>query len=191
MVEAVVFDIGGVLLTLGLKEYLDVVAQELGPERFEAEWKRAVPLLETGEETEAALWQRIAGRPVKDDLFDAVFAEHFRPIPEMLDFARELRERGVRTAILSNTVPSHVRVMRTMGFLEDFDPVVLSCELGLRKPDPAAMEYVLDKLQLPPERVAYIDDVEENAQTGRRLGLKTVLHNGDVDAAREAILSWL
>lgn len=191
MLRAVIFDIGGVLLTLGLKEYLAVVKQELGAERFEAEYPAAAPLLEIGAAREEDVWGRIAGRPIPYDRFDAAFAQHFRPIPQMLAFAAELRRMGLKTAILSNTVPSHVRVMRTMGFLDDFAPVALSCEIGLRKPDPAALGYVLDRLGLPPEQVAFIDDLPVNVEAAQRLGVRSVLHTGDVEATRRAILAWL
>lgn len=191
MVRAVIFDIGGVLLRLGSKEYLDEVRRELGSDQFDAIYDEALPLLERGEVGESEVWERISGRPIPDDLFDEAFERYFVPIPEMLEFAKELRDRGVRTAILSNTVPSHVRVMRQMDFLHDFDPVALSYEIGARKPEPQAMERAIDMLGLPPDEIAYIDDVEANIEMGRRCGVKAVLHRGDAAATRNTIFQWL
>lgn len=190
MVQAVIFDIGGVLLTLGTDEYLRAIADTLNtPDVFEL-YRTYAHALDRGEISETELWQRLAGRPIAEDAFDAAFAEYFRPIPQMLHLARQLRQRGVRTAILSNTVPSHVRVMRGMGFLDDFHPVAMSCEIGHRKPEPEALQYVLDRLGLPPAAVGYIDDVAENIAIGKRLGVKTLLHDGDVERARTVFESW-
>ena len=51
------------------------------------------------------------------------------------------------------------------GLLGDFDEVVLSGNHGLRKPDPAVFQLVLDDLGLPPEECVFVDDSEENLQT--------------------------
>ena len=132
--RAVIFDIGGVLLRLGTQEYLDEMRKVLGREGVDGITTEMWHKLERGELDEEELWERIAGRPMPHDTFDDAFLRHFTPMEAMLAFARELRQAGVRTAILSNTIRSHVRAMRRMGFLDEFDPVVLSCEIGSRKP---------------------------------------------------------
>lgn len=189
--RAVIFDIGGVLLRLGTQEYLDELRKVLGREGVDGITTEMWHKVERGELDEEELWERIAGRPMPHDTFDDAFLRHFTPMEAMLAFARELRQAGVRTAILSNTIRSHVRAMRRMGFLDEFDPVVLSCEIGSRKPEPEAIGRVIDVLGLPPERIAYIDDVPAYVEMGRQAGVYAVLHEGDVDATRRAILGWL
>lgn len=189
--RAVIFDIGGVLLRLGSQEYMDAVREVLGAEAVDRVWPQVAQQLERGELDEEELWEEIAGRPIAIDTFDDAFARHFTPNQAMLNFARELREAGVRTGILSNTVKSHVRVMRTMGFIDDFDPVVLSCEIGSRKPEPDSIGRAIQLIGLPPQQIAYIDDVPDYVEMGRKAGVYAVLHAGDVDATRRAILDWL
>lgn len=188
MLKAVIFDIGGVLLTLGTKQYLAELEEELGVNDLQSLYNQNAQRLDRGEVTEAALWEQAAQRPVAEDTFDHVFPKYFRPVESMLQFAQELRDLGIQTAILSNTVPSHVRAMRQMGFLEGFDPIVFSCEIRIRKPDDAAIQYVLDRLPFAPHEIAYIDDIADNVAMGKRAGVRSILHEGDYEATRRAVL---
>lgn len=86
---------------------------------------------------------------------------------------------------------SHVRLMRGMGVLAGFDPVVLSCATGCRKPEPRAFAHVLDRLGLPGEAVAYVDDIPEYVAAATALGIRAILHRGDVPATRRAIMTLL
>ena len=166
-IDYVVFDIGGVLLTLGESQYRQAVARNLGYPEPPAEYEQYVGALYRGEITEEALWAKLAGRrldPAEIELCELSFIEHYPPIRPMLDFAHELRELGVGTAILSNTQNVHVRAFHRMGHFAAFDPVFYSCEIGLCKPDEAIYRHVVATLGLPAERIVFIDDLEENIE---------------------------
>src|SRR5690606_7496395 len=152
----VVFDIGGVLLTLGESGYRQAVARHLGYDALPPEYEQHVSALYRGEITEEALWAQLAGRellPAEIDFCERTFIQHYPPIRPMLDFAAELRSMGVGTAILSNTQNLHVRAFHRMGHFAQFAPVFFSCEIGLRKPDEAVYRYVVDRLGLAPHRI--------------------------------------
>jgi FMN phosphatase YigB (HAD superfamily) len=53
--------------------------------------------------------------------------------------------------------------------------VIDSSEVGLRKPDPAIYELLLERLGLPGHEVAYVDDWEDNLAPAAALGMRTVL----------------
>lgn len=190
-IKAVIFDIGGVLLTLGEWTYRKEVAQLLGHEDLPETYAEQMPALQRGEIVEQELFEAIAGRPVNMADFDDSFRRYFKPVASMLAFAAELRAQGIQTAILSNTQDSHVRIMRGMNFLGGFEPIIMSCEAGVRKPEERAFHHVLNLLSLPPEAVAYIDDLLPFVEAGRSVGLKAVQHTGDVEATRQTILAML
>jgi putative hydrolase of the HAD superfamily len=64
--------------------------------------------------------------------------------------------------------------------LAAFDPVIISGDVGLRKPDPRIFQLVLDRLGLPADRVAFVDDVAPNVAGAAELGIRAIEH---VDAA--------
>ncbi|MCH9704245.1 MAG: alpha/beta fold hydrolase, partial [Chlamydiae bacterium] len=59
------------------------------------------------------------------------------------------------------------------GYYEGFDPLILSTEIGVRKPDPEAYRIMLKKLGLKPHEVLFIDDRIENIAAARALGIET------------------
>lgn len=191
-VKAVLFDIGGVLLTHGEWDYRREVAQRLGlGEMLPDEYNVRMEALQRGEIDECEVWAAIAGRPVALTEFDDAWERYYRPQPAMFDLARELRALGLKTAILSNTQASHVGCLRRMDMFDGFDPVVLSCEAGRRKPEPEAFRLVLDGLGLAANEVLFIDDVAPYVEAALQVGLKGVVHGGDIAATRQAVLALL
>lgn len=191
MLKCVIFDVGGVLLTLGEAPYRRDVAQKLGLESLPPRYLDAVPALQRGELPEADLWRELGGRPIRPESFDEIFLAHFPLIDEMQAFAAELRGRGVRTALLSNTQHSHVRCMHRLGFVDHFDPLFFSCEVGRRKPEPGIFEHALSELGLAPNEVAFIDDVQEYADVASALGIHGIRHTGDVGRTRAQVEALL
>ena len=191
-IKAVIFDLGGVIFHLGEFGYRREVARRLGlGDALPPAYEEALPAIQRGEMAEEDLWEAMSGRRVSSDAFDDAWEQHFLVNPEMLALAAELRDRGLKTAILSNTQASHVAIMRRMGVLAPFDPVLMSCEVGCRKPEPAIFRLALERLGLPAEQVAFVDDVPEFVAAARSLGIHGIRHTGDVAATRRALLALI
>ncbi|ACU75722.1 HAD-superfamily hydrolase, subfamily IA, variant 3 [Catenulispora acidiphila DSM 44928] len=109
-----------------------------------------------------------------DDLMSRYLYDAF-PAHEVLKVARQARAAGYKTAVLSNSL-GRTPYDPYAGFdlLGNFDEVVLSQNHGLRKPDPAVFQLVLDKLGLPAEECVFVDDSEENLQAAVDLGMTIV-----------------
>jgi putative hydrolase of the HAD superfamily len=93
---------------------------------------------------------------------------------EMMRAVQALTDRGVRTALVSNSWGP------TDGYpwdhLPRFSEVVVSAEVGIRKPDSAIYLLAVEKLGRAPADCVFIDDVEINLVPARALGLGTVLY---------------
>jgi len=99
---------------------------------------------------------------------------------EVWTLAQAFRAAGGRTAFLSNGVPEIVAHLRqTRGLDSAFDAVVVSCEVGLLKPDPAIFRLCLDRLGVAPDRALFVDDRVENVEAAGRLGIRTLHFTGD------------
>jgi epoxide hydrolase-like predicted phosphatase len=92
----------------------------------------------------------------------------------MLDFVRAARGRGIRTGLISNSWGSQ-RYDRIL-LDELFDGVVISGDVGVRKPDPAIYVLGAAAIGLEPRECVYVDDLPGNLKPARALGMTTVRH---------------
>ena len=96
--------------------------------------------------------------------------------PAMLAWQQQVKQRGLRTAILSNMGDNvHARMQRVFGWLDGFDVLVWSYELGVAKPNESIYWHTLKKLGLRPEEVLFLDDKRPNIEAAQKLGIQTHL----------------
>jgi putative hydrolase of the HAD superfamily len=130
----------------------------------------------TNEEFEAALAAQLThadGRPViPDGLLARMFAAGTLE-NAMLDLIRALRQAGLRTALLSNSWGDDYR--RDL-FPELFDVVVISAEVGMRKPEERIFRHTAALPGLELEECVFIDDVAANIAAAEAIGLVGVHH---------------
>jgi putative hydrolase of the HAD superfamily len=98
---------------------------------------------------------------------------------EVWALAAAFRRRGGRTAFLSNSGPEVMARVRARRPLEArFDAVVISCEVGLSKPDPRIYRLCLDRLGLSAPEALFVDDRADNIEGAARVGLRTFQFDG-------------
>jgi putative hydrolase of the HAD superfamily len=132
--------------------------------------------LETGRLTEEEFESKFAAVleiERSDGLIDRLFAG-MRPDQTMLDAVRAAKRAGVRTGLISNSW-GHGRYDRTL-FPELFHGVVISGDVGVRKPDPRIYELGAEAVDLPPSACVFVDDLPGNLKPARELGMATVRH---------------
>lgn len=114
---------------------------------------------------------------IKAVIFDygGVINIHLRLNRSVLEFARDLKQKGYTTAILSNMISPISWFVERRGDLEQFAPVVVSSQVGCSKPDVKIYQIVLERLKLPPEQCIFIDNHERNLIPARQMGIQTVL----------------
>jgi putative hydrolase of the HAD superfamily len=126
----------------------------------------------SNEEFERLLAEQLThvdGRPVlADGLLARMFAASALQAA-MLDLIRSLRQAGLRTALLSNSwgngdYPRHL-------FPDLFDVVVISAEVGMRKPEERIFRHTAALLGLEPQECVFIDDVLANVAAAEAIGL--------------------
>ena len=104
----------------------------------------------------------------------------------MIELVVELRaaEPRLKLGVLTNNVREFRPIWWEMlPFEEWFDDVVDSHEVGLRKPNAAIYELALRRLDVPAERAAFLDDVATNVTPANALGMHGVLVEDDPSAA--------
>jgi putative hydrolase of the HAD superfamily len=101
----------------------------------------------------------------------------------MIELMRELKEQGLRMALLTNNVREWEPLWRSMVPIDElFELVVDSAFVSCRKPDPRIYEITLERLAMPAQECLFVDDVEVNCEAARELGMSAV-HFRDNDQA--------
>jgi putative hydrolase of the HAD superfamily len=190
-IDAVISDFGGVLTSplldsfTAFRDSSGVSLEAIGA-AMAAIMQRdgANPLfeLETGRMTEArflgSLGEQLSrqlGREIALDDFGEQYLAHLEPNQRLIDYMRELRERGYKLAICTNNVREWEPLWRAkLPVDEIFDVVVDSAFVGARKPERLIYEITVQRLGVTPQAALLIDDVEINCDAARELGIRAV-----------------
>lgn len=195
MIKAIIFDYDGVI-TKGVPDgtlsgrlsknlgVTDRVANKL----IQSIW---TPLIK-GQITEDEVWRlfehkhrNLIGEEKRDVWFKW---EELKPLPEMINLVKNLITRGYPVGILSNaTVSTALEIRENKGY-SDFNFVILSCEVGYKKPESEIFKIALNKLPgLMPSEVLFLDDKEIATSSAKEMGFKTILVNDHKKAINEVL----
>lgn len=108
-----------------------------------------------------------------DDLIDRLFSGA-QPDESMVQAVRTARGAGVRTGLISNSWGT-TRYPRDL-LIELFDGIVISGEVGIRKPSPRIYELGAESIGLAPSRCVFVDDLPFNLPPAEELGMAVVHH---------------
>ena len=107
----------------------------------------------------------------------------------MLAWQLELKQHGIKTAILSNMGDNVLaNIERTFDWLARFDVLVWSYQLGMAKPEPAIYQHTLRELGVEPGEALFIDDRIVNIEAARALGMRGILFS-TVDTLRVDLIA--
>ncbi len=109
------------------------------------------------------------------DLFE--FSEqvrHWIAMPGAREALELLRARGRRVGLVSNFSLSLRAILDSQGILSLLDPVVISAEVGVEKPDPRILRIACDRAGVMPERAVYVGDHPLDVLCARRAGMPVI-----------------
>jgi len=189
MIEAVIWDFGGVLTTSPFEAF----------KRFETE--RGIPA-DIIRRTNAAnhlenAWAKFERAEIDIETFDRLFAEESRALgaevrgkdvlpllsgdlrPEMIEALRRIHTR-FKTGCITNNLPANAigsksgRSLYVAEVMALFNHVIESAKIGLRKPDPRIYQMMVEALDVDPKHCVYLDDLGVNLKPARDMGMTTI-----------------
>jgi putative hydrolase of the HAD superfamily len=135
----------------------------------------------------AAVLRRRDGGPVQPTgLLQRMFA-HLEHQPQMAALVRRAHTAGIRTVLLSNSWGNTYPRDAWEGM---FDDIVISGEVGLRKPEPEIFHLAAERIGLRVEQCVFVDDLELNIEGARALGM-TAIHHTSYDETRRELQALL
>lgn len=137
-------------------------------------------------ETTAALVPGRLQDTVRD--FFRRWPEYVIPIPQTYELIARLKEKGAGLYLLSNASTYFAGIASGWPVLRDnFNGLVFSAPVKMAKPDPAIYRYLFDTYGLNPEDCFFIDDLKDNIEIGKKLGMNGILFTGDIKAVEKHI----
>ena len=181
-IEAVVFDIGNVLIEWQPERHYDRL---VGPDRRQAffsafDFHGLMNRIDEGAPFHATISDAAATHPdwagelsiLRDNWRDLAQPA----IPHSVRLLRALRSKGIATFILSNFGAENFPESEAQfPFLREFDRRYISGEMGMRKPQMAIYAAVEADCGLPPNALLFADDRDENIDAARVRGWQTHL----------------
>lgn len=192
-IENIIFDVGRVLVSFDWETYLkgfgfpEEKYEKIADATFRSNiWnERDRGLLEEEEYVE----QMVKEAPEYEKEIREVMEGSYKTI-SVMDYAetwtKYLRSKGYRLYILSNY--GHYMLERNrpdMGFLEEMDGAVFSCEVKQIKPEPEIYHTLMDIYHIEPEKSVFIDDRADNCEAAKKLGIHAVEFKSFKQAAAE------
>lgn len=181
--EAVIFDLGNVLLDYSPRRFLGEMGihpdlhDRLAAVLFEdtITWSKLdrgtitiSELVETASEKEPSLRKEIKQYLRK-------WPYYFNAIPQNIAAMYRFKDAGVKIYVLSNFANEvYAMIKKRNAFFSDFDGQILSYEHKVIKPEPEIYELLICTFQLNPEKAVFIDDILENAQGAVQAGLNAI-----------------
>lgn len=110
--------------------------------------------------------------------FLPVWNEVFFENAEVSNLVRELKKDYTVMLISNVNVLQFSYIKEKFKIIDQFDKVILSYQVGTKKPDPLIFQAAIKAAKAPPERIIYTDDRPELVEGGRQVGLKAILFQG-------------
>jgi epoxide hydrolase-like predicted phosphatase len=169
--------------------YLAVMRTWLGDHQGDLAASNPIAALERGEievpHFEAQFAERLSnrsGHPVRaEGLLQRMF-DQFAGVPAMAALVLRARRAGLLTGLLSN---SWGNTYPREGWDEMFHTIVISGEVGMRKPDREIFEHTLDLLGVEAGEAVFVDDLLANVHAAVEFGLVGVHHRSYDETASE------
>jgi len=201
-IKAVIFDIGGVLelgysskrkikghVNLGVHNY---IARNLGISIDQ--WFDSIDTIYaasiTGEISESKVLDIISKntKTLKQKLKKIIiqsYKKNFKQNKDLYKFAFKIKKQGYKIAILSDQWYFSKQVLIPNKLTKKFNVVVVSCDVGFRKPKPEIYKIILRKLKLPAKSCIFIDNQTWNLAPAKKIGIKTILYKNNKQLFRQ------
>ncbi|QRY40131.1 HAD family phosphatase [Microbacterium hominis] len=174
MITVILFDLDGVVrhfdprLTAAIERRHAMTPGDIGRAAFRS------PLIEdvtTGRLSRAEWEARITADLGNADAVAEWSRQPASADPAVLALAGALRERGLRTAILTNGTDRIPEEVAELGLGDRFDAIFNTAAIGYAKPDPRAFRHVLEVMGVAPDAVLFTDDSPGHVAAARRVGM--------------------
>lgn len=201
-IKVVAFDVGGVLSlgrfslrkmgrveSRGVHEF---VARELGVgvdtwfDAIDTFYARSIEGRFTKKEVLKIISENLKVNSSRlENVLSRAYEVNFKRNKKLYDFAFDLKKQGFKIMILSDQWPVSREVLIKKDDEDVFDYSIVSCDVGMRKPDRKIFNLALKRARIKAREMVFIDNRDWNTVAAEKLGIKSVLFENNSQAIRD------
>jgi epoxide hydrolase-like predicted phosphatase len=170
--KTILFDFFGVLSSPAYKK----IFEKYLPEEELADWMAKLDVLDTGDITEKELVKQISDRANITE--DQIWKE-LDDIPQvnerLLNFIETNLKGKYKVGLLTN-IPRSLLERIIPEKMNEFDPLLISSDLKLIKPDRRIFEVAIERSGCLPNEILFIDDGQRNIESAKTLGINGIVY---------------
>lgn len=119
------------------------------------------------------------------NLFVQEYKKNYKQNKRLYKLALKFKRQGYKIAILSDQWYLSSEALIPKKYYDDFKPAIVSCNVGMRKPNLQIYKYTLKRLRLNPSQTIFIDNQEWNIKPAKSIGMNTILFKDNNQAIKE------
>lgn len=191
MQKTIFFDLGNVLLFFDHQKMIGQVAElcDIDPYVIKQAMQLYGDPYERGSVNKHKIFNELSSlskTPLNFDRLMDALGNIFTPNLPVIQLALQLKQKGHRLFVLSNTCDAHFEyAQKYHPFLKEFDGYVLSYEVGARKPEKTIYQKALEQAQAKPEECFYTDDIEEYILAARKMKIDAERYTTEEELVRQ------
>ncbi len=201
-IKAVIFDVGGVLnlgnyssvsirrhRCLGIHNYISRklnISLDQWFDSIDSVYADAIEGKISQAKTLSVISKNLQISPKKlERLLIQDYHKNFKKNKKLYSLAIKLKKQGYKIAILSDQWGPSRKALIEKKYLENFHPVIISCNVGIRKPNIKIYKLLLRKIKLKPPQCVFIDNQIWNLEPAKKLDIKTILFKNNKQLIKE------
>tara|TARA_Y100000310_G_C20450332_1_gene700399 strand:- start:143 stop:748 length:606 start_codon:yes stop_codon:yes gene_type:complete len=186
MIRAITFDLDGVYFLNGKSNFITNlvklgVSKEMATNVFlkSEEMNR---FYKTGKMSDREYWQFAInkwGLSLSVGEIVNLLIKGYEINSEIVNVVKGVRKKGFKTCICSNNFPARINgLQKKYSFLDDFDAISLSYQVGATKPSVKIFQDLVDRAKVKPEEIIFADDNDDNLLGAKKLGIQAFFYEG-------------
>jgi len=201
-IKLIAFDVGGVLQlgtyddskqwkhhTMGVHKYIArklKIKLDTWFDSIDTDYAKAIEGKISREKVISIISKRLKVSKVKlIALLHKAYARAFKKNRELYKIAKKLKKQGEMVGILSDQWYFSEDVLMGRRDMKGFNPIICSCDVGMRKPNPKIYKMLIKKARVKPNEILFIDNRDWNMPPAKKLGIKTILFKDNKQCIRE------
>lgn len=187
--EVIVFDFGGVVGSVDRKPMLIFLSESLHVPYAKVKEDFAKEKIYQSFEKSRDFWEKYAKKTALSEEWFEQFKQMQKAIvcifPGMKDILEGLKQQGFQIVLLSNTSHERACFIQRMGGYSFFNPIILSCDLGVNKPHPRIYKTLFQLLKQSPKNCLFIDNKKTNIDAGKKFGMDGIVFESPLQLVEE------